>query len=672
MGNEKGSMFQIARKRAETFVRKGVYTTFPRALCVFMYLIIQVLSLSTLSAQAPDDTNSVLVITSFNPDTQQMGTFLSAIDQYNQSKKTKVTIWIETLFCREISQSTLWMKTLRDILDDYKHRHIGAIVLVGQEAWSCYLQLEEKPDIPYFVVYASKNGLQMPEDNTLQADWTPSSVDMVEYALRESSKGTVGGFINSYNVDKNIELIKELYPQTKHVAFVSDNTYGGISLQAFVKQEMKKHPEMELSLIDLRKLSQDETAEAVKNLPQNSVLLLGTWRISASQRFLLRSSLRKIVEGRPNIPVFSLSGVGIGEIAIGGYVPNYDNGANMFLDHFFAYKHGKPFSFEYSSNTYLFDKEKLKYFGISDNKLPENSLFVKELEVKVKDYERYIGIICIVLAVIVFLLVGCIYLLLKVRKTTAELVLREKDLVNAKEMAESANKAKSAFLANMSHEIRTPLNAIVGYSSLMAEDSLEAEERAEFMKIISKNSDLLLHLINDILYISRFETGRIKMNWSEYDINEICIQAFNTAFSDKNPDVEYVFTPEEDALIVLTDEQKLLQVLINLMSNAQKFTEKGKIELAYTVDRDANRITFSVSDTGCGIPQDKKQDVFKRFEKLNEFKQGTGLGLSICRMNVELFDGEIWVDPDYNEGTRFFFTHTIVKEIALSEEDIED
>ena len=235
------------------------------------------------------------------------------------------------------------------------------------------------------------------------------------------------------------------------------------------------------------------------------------------------------------------------------------------------------------------------------------------------------------------------------------------ELLAAKEKAEEANRLKSAFLANMSHEIRTPLNAIVGFSSVLVSDDSSPAEKAQYCDIIQKNSDLLLHLINDILDISRMESGKIKFVWEECDVVELCQTALSTAEYGRKTSALFLFETPVASLVIKTDAQRLKQVLINLLSNAAKFTPSGSIKLAIAIDKQHQQLELSVSDTGCGIPSDKSDRVFERFEKLNEYSQGTGLGLAISRLIVENLGGKIWVDKDYTEGARFVFTHPLTK-----------
>lgn len=261
-----------------------------------------------------------------------------------------------------------------------------------------------------------------------------------------------------------------------------------------------------------------------------------------------------------------------------------------------------------------------------------------------------------------FLLVGffiTLYFYLRTKKLKDELEESEIELLAAKEKAEESDRLKSAFLANMSHEIRTPLNAIVGFSNVLVADDFSEDERQKFVNIIQTNSDLLLRLINDILDISRLETGKLKLTYEKHNIIDLCRGVLSTTACSRKEGVVYVFTPEVENCEIETDVQRLQQILINLLSNANKFTEKGEIRLEVKIDEPGNKVTFSVSDTGCGIPQEKQQVIFDRFAKLNEYAQGTGLGLAICKITINMLGGEIWVDKNYTEGARFAFTHPI-------------
>lgn len=226
--------------------------------------------------------------------------------------------------------------------------------------------------------------------------------------------------------------------------------------------------------------------------------------------------------------------------------------------------------------------------------------------------------------------------------------------------AKSAIKRKNLFLSNMSHEVRTPLNAIVGFSAVLTSDdeTFDDESRQEFCEIIKVNSFQLLKLINDILDFSDFENDNITFHIQAYDAVKICNEVVETVVASRKLQVEMRFDTELTELMIDTDDTRLRQVLINLLVNAAKFTEKGSIILNLKLTDD-NTALFSVTDTGCGVPLEKQQLIFERFEKLNDFVQGTGLGLSICRLIVDYMNGKIWVDNQYKDGARFCFTHPL-------------
>lgn len=225
-----------------------------------------------------------------------------------------------------------------------------------------------------------------------------------------------------------------------------------------------------------------------------------------------------------------------------------------------------------------------------------------------------------------------------------------------KEKAEESNRLKSAFLANMSHEIRTPLNAIVGFSNLLAETD-EKEEKEEFIKIIENNNTLLLQLINDILDLAKIEAGTLEFVYSDVDINALFSEIEqSTRLRSNNENVRIEFTERLPECILHTERNRITQVITNFLNNALKFTETGAITFGYR-KQDENTLYFYVTDTGCGIPEDKVNEVFGRFVKLNSFAQGTGLGLSICETIVNKLGGKIGVESKIGKGSTFWFTH---------------
>ncbi len=239
-----------------------------------------------------------------------------------------------------------------------------------------------------------------------------------------------------------------------------------------------------------------------------------------------------------------------------------------------------------------------------------------------------------------------------------------------KRQAEQAILRKNVFLSNMSHEVRTPLNAIVGFSVLLASDgeNFDDESRKEFCDIIKVNSAQLLKLINDILDFSDFENDNTTFHIKTYDVVKLCHETIETVVASRKLQVKIRFETDFKKLMVETDDARLRQVLINLLVNATKFTEDGTILLSLGLI-DENTALFTVTDTGCGIPFEKQQLIFERFEKLDDFAQGTGLGLSICRLILKYMNGKIWVDSEYRQGARFCFSHPL-KHYAGTPKDI--
>jgi PAS domain S-box-containing protein len=241
---------------------------------------------------------------------------------------------------------------------------------------------------------------------------------------------------------------------------------------------------------------------------------------------------------------------------------------------------------------------------------------------------------------------------------------KEENLRKAKEKAEEADKLKSAFLANMSHEIRTPMNAILGFSDLLMGESLSDDDKQEFANIIKSSAATLLKLIDDIIDISLIDAGQLKMNKSNFQLNNI-LKEINRFYQEEkirllkpHIDIRLNETTFNDRITLYTDPVRFRQIVTNLVGNALKFIEKGFIEIGYV--KGSDKVKIFVKDTGIGIPQDKIHYIFERFNKLNESNtklySGTGLGLAISKKMVEQMGGNISAASEIGKGSIFWFT----------------
>ena len=242
-------------------------------------------------------------------------------------------------------------------------------------------------------------------------------------------------------------------------------------------------------------------------------------------------------------------------------------------------------------------------------------------------------------------IIGINYDITELKETEAELIL-------ARDKAQMMDRLKSAFLANMSHEIRTPLNAIVGFSDLLV-DTESIEERREYIQIVKENNDLLLQLISDILDLSKIEAGTFEFTSGDVDVNMLCEDIVRSMQMKVKENVELVFDPHLAECRIISDRNRLHQVISNFVNNAIKFTSEGSIRVGY--QQEGGELEFYVQDTGVGIDKEGQSHIFERFVKLNSFVHGTGLGLSICQSIVEQMGGQIGVESEPGKGSRFWF-----------------
>ena len=626
------------------------------------------------AANTEESAEEILFITSYNSDTKYTYDNISTFIQTYTQLGGKYSTIVENMNVTDLSQAHKWKETLTEILD--KHPGAKLVIFLGGEAWSSFLHLEDEKykRLPVFFAMASRNGIRIPDEPIDMQQYEPQSIDLTE-RMKEYNVKYCSSY--EYDINKDIEMMKYFYPEMEHLAFVSDNTYNGLAEQAWFKKNLKNHPELSITYIDGRIHTLDMAVNQLRVLPKNSVMLLGIWRIDNRGITYMNNSVYAFSKANPLLPVFSLTSTAIGYWAIGGYVPQYEGiakGMGEYAYQFLDKGKNDIRSINILPNKYKFDANKLKEWGFEDKKLPINSIVINQPIPFFVAYKTEVQFILLTFLVLIGGLMIALYyyyrtkiLKNRLERTTKQLREDKKkleaseiELRDAKERAEEANQLKSAFVSNMSHDIRTPLNAIVGFSSLLINSVEPSEELQEYANIIQTNSNLLLQLISDVLDVSRLESGKLQFNHEWCELVTHCQNMITLTNRNKTTNADVRLQMPKEPYMLYTDPLRLQQIIINLLNNALKFTPAGgSITLDYTVDKEKQCILFSVTDTGTGIPEDKQELVFQRFEKLNEFVQGTGLGLAICKLTIQYMGGDIWIDKDYKGGARFIFSHPI-------------
>lgn len=395
-----------------------------RLVLLFVYLLI------TGHVQA-SDTHPILIISSYNPDTRNTTQNISEFMEEYKRLGGNSPIIIENMNCKSLSEAPLWKTKMSDLLSKYSgERSPELVIILGQEGWSSYLSQNKTmtENIPVLCGMVSRNTIILPDSNSILPEWDPVSYDIQEY-INEGY--LISGFVYSYDVDKNIQLIRKLYPHTKHIALVTDNSYGGIALQAFVKKEMKKESDLSLILLDGRKNSIYTIIDQIKNLPLETAILLGTWRVDVNDGYYVGNATYTMMSANPKLPAFTLTSTGLSHWAIGGYIPEYrpvgKDLAKKAIDILTKKIKPEELKLEVISNSYTFDANKLKEFKINTRLIPEHSTLINS---DINLFLQYkVEILVIVVVILLLFLIMILYFFIRTNKLKDKLLDLQKDNV---------------------------------------------------------------------------------------------------------------------------------------------------------------------------------------------------------------------------------------------------
>ena len=526
------------------------------------------------------------------------------------------------------------------------------IVFIGDPGWIVCRELFDDvwKDVPV-IITNTRDRLPATLDILLSHEELTESNTVPAYEWRKGYNVTTLGQV--YYVKETIGLMRQLMPDMKRLAFISDDRYISEAVRGDVEQAMTgSFPELAFEQLSTRNISTEMLLDTLKSYDKTTGLIYYSWFETHNQddNNYLFDHIQEIITRFVHSPLFLLAPEDLSNNTFaGGYYVSVESFGDSLLQLIHRVLEGEfprdiPPALGGKPAAYLCYPA-LQSYDIPVSLYPKEAVYINLPVSFFEQYKKEILMTVVLLLVVVSAVGYYIHILKRAHQRMKEAQLK----------AEEANQLKSAFLANMSHEIRTPLNAIVGFSNLlsMVEDK---EEMLEYAGIIETNTELLLQLINDILDMSKIESGMYDFHVTQVDANQLMSEVEQVArLRIRTDEVSLSFAERLPQCVFHTDKNRLIQVLTNLVVNAIKFTSQGEIQIGYRL-QDAHTLYFYVSDTGCGMSAEQCEHVFERFVKYNTFIQGTGLGLSICKMIIEKWGGEIGVQSESGKGSVFWFT----------------
>ena len=525
----------------------------------------------------------------------------------------------------------------------------AAVVLIGDPGWIVCRELFDDvwKDVPVVVTNAR--------------DRLPASVEILlsHAPLTEANSVPAKEWRRGYNITtlkqhyyikETIELICQLIPDMKRLAFISDDRYISEETRCDMKEVVTKYfPDLPLELLSTTQLSTEALLDTLHSYKSNTGIIYYSWFESHNKddNNYLFDHIQDVISNFTPSPLFLLSSEDLSNNTFaGGYYVSAESFGQSLLEILYRILDGEqarniPETTGGKENAYLCYPV-LEEHNIPSYRYPKAAVYINQPQ---SFFQQHKAEILVCIAILVILVTAITYYIRILRKAYSR-------SSEAMEKAEQANQLKSAFLANMSHEIRTPLNAIIGFSSLIAELDLTAEEKEQYANIITTNNELLLKLVNDILDLARIESGGIVFHKESCNLTDLVKTLYKQHLSDVPEGIEFKEKCPDTPICLYSDKERLYQALENILKNAIKFTSAGFIEIGYEYSTNAQDVRLYVQDTGIGISPEDQEAIFERFKKLDDFVQGTGLGLSICQAIVKQLNGRILLQSEKNKGCR--------------------
>lgn len=633
-------------------------------------MIVILLCLTQLKAFSAN--NKILVLSSYGSDYQWSNAIIDGLTQRLKEEYPSVELSREFLSSELLDDIETWGEKVSILLRTYRKNPPKAIVLISDEAWMAYQDADVSffKDIP-LVLCAVK-------PHTIRTSDFLANIDSLRLSHFTSTVEVMNGqnatgVLREMNIPGYLSLISNLIKGLDRYVFITDSRFYGVYTRLLLQQEVEKIGlKIPVEYIDARFVTTDSLLARLPHIPPTAGVLLTSWLTGEYGFEASKDYIYSYMENKLRTPIFITNNIGLEkEYFLGGYFNEASfwgiETADVLIDILGGKSPAEIKSKIFHDHQCNISWKVFNHYKLDAEKLPSRVVYYNRPESFFVTYKYYIiGFSIVFFIFILFYLYtlrsniklqSAQRLLLKsiaeTKAANCELEKTHENLVVALHKAEESDRLKSAFLANMSHEIRTPLNAIVGFSGVIVEIDSK-EERAEYAVLIQRNSDLLLQLISDILDLSKIEAGALDLIFNPVDALGICTDVVTSLQFKCKEGVKLRLSESLSSMPLYTDSNRLMQVLLNLVNNAIKFTSEGHIEVGY-FSYNEDLVEFFVEDTGIGMSKDTLSAIFDRFTKLNAYIEGTGLGLSISKTIVEMLGGHIGVESKEGVGSRFWF-----------------